>query len=615
MTLKWYPNYDSPISPVLQNLFSNSDSTLHIAFIAVILSGTFISILPGIRGRERKYSLIRHTIWFICGLGLCSVFFGQSWITAIFGENNPIQTENLKFEPELRTSPSFTTEFPTKLGNTEIFIGLRRLNITFLHPEYPKIPEFYNEEFDFRTFQFENLEHLHSTGKPLQIIKLASWLEPNNLSRKKVSTIGRSINRAGRGAETILILAVYFWICAVILLQVSIEPGIDLTIISGVLMFTSGCWYITVTQLSKSFRHGIYLDGEFAEFRYGWCVYVLFMTAVANLVFGCVLKGMLVSENYREFLEEFLAFDPEEGESSCDYYESCGVSKITDSKNQDSKNQDSKNQDSNNKTPKSTEKPIFKKKLSNTDSNESNTSKISLFTLNSVKFPKIAPKSPPKSRPESGSDDTVNKKSEAEIVSRLKNLQTSGSCKSLRSASQPDIKNINRFTRLRSSSFERSRRNSIQVTLNESNSLSSDDGQRMKFKPKFRSAKKYKIRNSGSALNLVKQTDSGSLRSASSKSSGRSGSVSAGSVKSGHGKLGSVKSNIHSRRASYKSKHNVFFADSHNGEIHTDSTTLPNLFNSDGEKGNRFDSSIAGSVQMIPMDLCFEEASCGKSLV
>jgi len=433
--------------------------------------------------------------------------------------------------------------------------------------------------------------------------------------------MGKSINRAGRGAETILILAVYFWICAVILLQVSIEPGIDLTIISGVLMFTSGCWYIIVTQLSKSFRNGIYLDGEFAEFRYGWCVYVLFMTAVANLVFGCVLKGMLVSENYREFLEEFLAFDPEEGESSCsDYYESCGTTKNPDSKIPDSKIQDSKNQ-------KSLEKQIFKKKLSNTDSNESNTSKISLFTLNSVKFPKIAPKSPPKSpphRPES------TKSSEAVILSRLKNLQTSASCKSsLRSASQPDINNINKFTRLRSSSFEssRRRRNSIQVTLNESTSLSSDDGYRMKFRPKFKSVKKYKIRNSGSALNLVKQTDSCSLKSiysASSKSSGRSGSVSAGSIKSGnvnsrHVKLGSAKSNNHSRRASHKSKHSVvFFADSNNGEIHTDSTTLPNLFNSDGEnmKGNlRFDSSVAGSVQMIPMDLCFEEASCGKSLV
>ena len=246
-----------------------------------------------------------------------------------------------------------------------------------------------------------------------------------------------------------------------ILLQVSIEPGIDLTIISGVLMFTSGCWYIIVTQLSKSFRNGIYLDGEFAEFRYGWCVYVLFMTAVANLVFGCVLKGMLVSENYREFLEEFLAFDPEEGESSCDYYESCGTTKNPDSKIPDSKIPDSKNQ--NQKSP---EKPIFKKKLSNTDSNESNTSKISLFTINSVKFPKIAPKSPPKSSPRPES----KKSSEAVILSRLKNLQTSGSCKSsLRSASQPDINNINKFTRLRSSSFESSRRrNSIQVTLNES---------------------------------------------------------------------------------------------------------------------------------------------------
>ena len=211
---------------------------------------------------------------------MCSVFFGKSWITASFGENNPLNTRNLKFEPEIRANPTFqsdfnrpSTEIPKKLGNTEIYIGLRRLNITFLHPEYPEIPEFYNEEFNFRTFQFENLENLHSTGKPVQIIKLASWLEPNNLSRKKVSTMGKSINRAGRGAETILVLAVYFWICAVILLQVSIEPGIDLTIISGVLMFTSGCWYVTVTQLSKSFRHGIYLDGEFAEFRYGWCVY------------------------------------------------------------------------------------------------------------------------------------------------------------------------------------------------------------------------------------------------------------------------------------------------------------------------------------------------------
>merc|ERR1712127_483528 len=133
-------------------------------------------------------------------------------------------------------------------------------------------------------------------------------------------------------------------------------------------MFTSGCWYIIVTQLSKSFRNGIYLDGEFAEFRYGWCVYVLFMTAVANLVFGCVLKGMLVSENYREFLEEFLAFDPEEGESSCsDYYESCGTSKNPDSNIPDSKIPDSKIPDSKNqKTQKSLEKPIFKKKLSNT---------------------------------------------------------------------------------------------------------------------------------------------------------------------------------------------------------------------------------------------------------
>ena len=55
MTLKWYPNYDRPISPVLQSIFSSSDSTLHIAFIAAILGGTFISILPGIRGKERKY--------------------------------------------------------------------------------------------------------------------------------------------------------------------------------------------------------------------------------------------------------------------------------------------------------------------------------------------------------------------------------------------------------------------------------------------------------------------------------------------------------------------------------------------------------------------------------
>lgn len=321
MGLSQIPAYQSDLPEFLVKIFSSDIKTLNIIFFSSCLLLGFLIILPGVRGNERKYNFVRHSIWVITGLGLIVSYYSQYWVTLNFQPSVDLRTgfnmEMIK-SLELR-QPAVTTErlnfdpdfeqvnnngLPVKVN---LRVGLQNMNITV---DFAGL--YLNDKFKFRdkTVDFDYKHDILEAGKSLPTQKLISMIRPNIRSRRHITDIGRYFLRAGRGTENLLLIASYFWIISIILMHLAIDAGILLTLISGIFMLASVIYYFLMTKISKDFSHGIFIDGMHANFEYSLCFVFLLWIAIFNIIYSLILQYLHI--RHTDFLEQFLNYSLDE---------------------------------------------------------------------------------------------------------------------------------------------------------------------------------------------------------------------------------------------------------------------------------------------------------------
>ena len=296
MTLLQFPAYNSKLPQALLNLFYIDLRILHISYIAIIATIGFLIILPGIRGNERKYSFVRHSIWALTLLGLVTSYYTQSWIILDFPESSDIRTgyvivrdpENgksliskgeemghLRFSDSqrnrnssiLRFSPEEFNHLPTKVF---VQIGLKFINVTTIFDEFHLRDEF-DLRYHLKDKTLADSEYANSfinNFRPINVNKLLTYFRPNIDSRRQMSGIGRALLRAGRGAETMILLAGYFWILSIIMLHIELRSGIFLQFLTSGFMLGACSYYFGFSRFSHMWQYGVKLDGIHANMRY-----------------------------------------------------------------------------------------------------------------------------------------------------------------------------------------------------------------------------------------------------------------------------------------------------------------------------------------------------------
>ncbi|XP_071793939.1 dual oxidase maturation factor 1-like isoform X1 [Asterias amurensis] len=273
------------------------------AFIIIALS--FFIILPGIRGSQRLYSLIRFVVAMFIGAGILLSAWGQEWEVA---EIHDTETAYKAF---------FNHEITADIG---VKIGLNSVNITLKAPdesvkEHPEEIINYNERFHFYGSQGRigfgrfsgriNREFREAQwkGVPLPILWIAEYF---TLDGEDIRW-GRSYRTAGYYAWILVWTAFPLWILSMAL------SFMVLRYCGYFLMMTGGClWLGNVLWASVRFGSTALVipfnEDKKLTFTYGATFYLCLVAGLVSVVSGFIVFVMDI--RFPNVLSTFFNIDP-----------------------------------------------------------------------------------------------------------------------------------------------------------------------------------------------------------------------------------------------------------------------------------------------------------------
>ncbi|XP_071487819.1 dual oxidase maturation factor 1-like isoform X1 [Diadema antillarum] len=258
-------------------------------FAFVIVFFSFLVIIPGIRGVQRCYSLIRITISLFIGAGIMLSLWGQEWEKA-----------------ELHDVTTFYKAFSTEEiehADIEVKIGLNSVNITLRAPdgilkEYPDEIINYNERFNFYGGQGRNgfgrfsgrinreFREAQWSGKPYPVLWIAEYF---TLDGEDIRW-GRSYRMAGFYSYIMVWLAFPLWVLANILLFMVIRNGAYFLILTGGSLLTANVLYASIRYGSELFIP--FSDEHILRFHKGPTFWLCLVSGLVSVISGFIVLVM-----------------------------------------------------------------------------------------------------------------------------------------------------------------------------------------------------------------------------------------------------------------------------------------------------------------------------------
>ncbi|XP_053392423.1 dual oxidase maturation factor 1-like [Mercenaria mercenaria] len=250
-------------------------------FAGCILAVAFFSILPGIHGKSRWFTLI----WIVLGVSVG---------TSILVVNYSAEWETAEVVTETKYKAGTGKDIQAKVG---VHIGLRGINVTLKGEPVEQLNETinYNEHFSwswrqgrigFGPFASQfNQEYRAAQfrGLPLPILWIAEYF---TLDGEGIRW-GRFYREAGLFAHMCLWLALAFWVLANIMLFMLLRYGAYLIILTGLSMCTS-------SVIKHYIRNPLDLSIPFSAehilvIHYGAAFWLCLVIGIMCIVFGLVV--------------------------------------------------------------------------------------------------------------------------------------------------------------------------------------------------------------------------------------------------------------------------------------------------------------------------------------
>ncbi|RWS13818.1 Dual oxidase maturation factor 1-like protein [Dinothrombium tinctorium] len=296
-------NYGENHVPAEADVFT---VTIIILFVGIAIA--FLIILPGFRGKERVYVLLRTVI--SLGIGVCIALcnFGHKWEYA---------------------SVSVTVPYKAGLGanikaDLQLKLGLRGFNVTLKDQANKRPLELkheiinYNEHFSWEweqgRFGFgaeagriqREYKAAKDRGVPLPIMSIAEYFTIDGDGIR----FGRFYRLAGWYTHILMWLAFALWLLMNIVFQLVIQYGALLLILTGKVLIIANILYCNIRNpipLEIPFES---IDGKSTVWlkpTFSWCYYL-------NLANGivCVLLGLIAfyaDLRYPDEIAEFFGVD------------------------------------------------------------------------------------------------------------------------------------------------------------------------------------------------------------------------------------------------------------------------------------------------------------------
>ncbi|XP_022094628.1 dual oxidase maturation factor 1-like isoform X1 [Acanthaster planci] len=273
-------------------------------FAFIFLAFSFLIILPGIRGKQRWFTLIRFVIAMFIGAGILLSAWGQEWEKAEIHETH---TAYKAF---------YSEEIVADIG---VKIGLNSVNITLKAPDgnittHPDEKINYNERFNFWGGQGRrgfgrfagriNREFREAqwSGKPLPILWIAEYFALDGEGIRW----GRTYRTAGFYAWIMIWTAFPLWILAMALSFMVLRYCGYFLMMTGGFLWLGNIMWATV-------RFGIELKIPFSTekiliFSYGPTFYLCFIAGLVAVVSGFIV--FIMDIRFPNELTTFFNVDP-----------------------------------------------------------------------------------------------------------------------------------------------------------------------------------------------------------------------------------------------------------------------------------------------------------------
>lgn len=281
-------------------------------FAFAILAASFFAVLPGIRGKEKWFTLIRVTTGLFIGAVILLANFSYTWETA--------ELYNVTTKYKAGSAEDIHADI-------EVHVGLRGINITLKADaeSQRRLNETinYNEHYDWRWRQGRfgfgpfagrfNREFRESQfrGVPLPILWVAEYFTFDGEGVRW----GRHYRQAGWFAHILMWLALPLWFLSMVLFFVLLKYGAYFLIMTGTSMVVANVIWATL-------RNPFELVIPFAAthrlvFHYGGSFWVNLITGILCIVLGIIiyLLDLLKPQIITSFFGVDVLQDWEEGDN------------------------------------------------------------------------------------------------------------------------------------------------------------------------------------------------------------------------------------------------------------------------------------------------------------
>lgn len=282
MTLSdgWPPFYSERKTSAVVDI-----NQLYVAFVVAALTFALLLILPGVRGIERTFFLLRWSMTLLVGALIIACGQGISW-----------QVSNVTADFRYRISEENLTNF-----NLGLMIGLQQFNVTLqgTRPENGGINM--NEKFHFLSTD-EMIGDSLQRGIPFPILTVAEHFSSTNFH--SLWPWGRKYWIGGHYASYLLWTALACWGLTNVLFHMSLQYGSIFMILTGVLLLCSNISFATVNSGEQlSITLGYQDPPSQMNLFYGWCFWACLIVGLACVILGtiaCILERLR-----RSYLEKF----------------------------------------------------------------------------------------------------------------------------------------------------------------------------------------------------------------------------------------------------------------------------------------------------------------------
>nr|XP_022340086.1 dual oxidase maturation factor 1-like isoform X1 [Crassostrea virginica] len=290
--------YESNKTPFMADIL---ESGLIYAF--VILAFSFFIILPGIRGKERIFVLIRVTVTLFIGGVIMLTNFGYEWEVA--------EAKNVRTKYKAGSAGEITADIA-------VYMGLRGINVTLKAADGGR-PYFnetinYNEHFDWRWEQGrlgfgifagrfnQEFRAAQFRGTPLPII----WIAEYFIFDGEGIRWGRHYRQAGWYAHIMMWLALPLWVLTIVLFFILLKYGAYFLMLTGGVMVIANILWATIRNVNElvipfSAEHKL-------EFHFGPSFYLNLITGILCIILGVVI--WILDLRFPELVTNFFGVDP-----------------------------------------------------------------------------------------------------------------------------------------------------------------------------------------------------------------------------------------------------------------------------------------------------------------